>query len=291
MSTNAATGDAVAPAVSYRWVILFICWLAFLLSFVDRLTWANVAVSVGDSLGLPVAALGVFVTAFYVGYVLCNGLGGFASDWIGGRLTLTFSMLALGTCTFLFGWTTSITMGLIIQALMGLSAGADYASCIKLIVAWFDRGSRGKAMGLFLIASSLGVVTTNALVPTLAALIGWRGVYHMLGAITIGVGIVAYLVLRDRPTASAAPISVAPSLGPLLLQGPVSCDPENCSTPTAGATREEIHHVQQTIDPTSAAAPCTYAGRNRKSKRACGRCHAARDQQARVRRRGRRPPI
>lgn len=216
MSTNAATSDAMAPAVWYRWVILFTCWLTFLLSFVDRLTWANVAVSVGDSLGLPVAVLGVFVTAFYLGYVLCNGLGGFASDWIGGRLTLTSSMLALGTCTFLFGWTTSITMGLIIQALMGLSAGADYASCIKLIVAWFDRGSRGKAMGLFLIASSLGVVTTNALVPTLAALIGWRGVYHTLGAITIGVGTVAYLALRDRPTTSAAPISVAPSLRPLL---------------------------------------------------------------------------
>src|SRR5271166_4434314 len=215
MSTNAAARDGVVTAAWYRWVILFICWLAFLLSFVDRLTWANVAVSVGDSLGLPVAALGVFVTAFYVGYVVCNVLGGFASDWIGGRLTLTFSMLALGTCTFLFGWTTSVAMGLIIQALMGFSAGADYASCIKLIVAWFDRGSRGKAMGLFLIASSLGVVTTNALVPTLAALIGWRGVYHVLGAITIGVGIVAYLVLRDRPT-SAGPISVAPSLRPLL---------------------------------------------------------------------------
>jgi len=216
MSTNAATDDAMASAVSYRWVILVICWLTFLLSFVDRLTWANVAVSVGESLGLPVAALGVFVTAFYVGYVLCNGLGGFASDWIGGRLTLTFSMLALGTCTFLFGWTASIIMGLIIQALMGLSAGADYASCIKLIVAWFDRGSRGKAMGLFLIASSLGVVTTNAVVPTLAALMGWREVYHGLGAITIVAGIVACLVLRDRPAASAAAVSVAPSLWPLL---------------------------------------------------------------------------
>lgn len=28
---------------AYRWVILFIAWLSFLLSFIDRLTWANVA--------------------------------------------------------------------------------------------------------------------------------------------------------------------------------------------------------------------------------------------------------
>ena len=61
-------------------MILFIAWLSFLLSFVDRLTWANVAVSVGGSLGLPVAALGIFVTAFYAGYVVCNALGGILSD-------------------------------------------------------------------------------------------------------------------------------------------------------------------------------------------------------------------
>lgn len=215
MSATAPARGIVAPAPWYRWVILFVCWLTFLASFVDRLTWANVAVSVGGSLGLPVAALGVFVTAFYVGYVVCNMAGGFASDRIGGRLTLTLSMLALGFCTFLFGFTTSVTMGLVIQALMGLCAGADYAACIKLIVAWFDRGSRGKAMGLFLIASSLGVVTTNALVPTLAAAFGWRGVYHTLGAITLGVGLMAYLTLRDRPAAAPAP-SPAPSLMPLL---------------------------------------------------------------------------
>ena len=57
-------------------------------------------------------------------------------------------MLALGVCTFLFGFTKSLIVGIVLQALMGLAAGADYASCVKLIVAWFDRGSRGRAMGL-----------------------------------------------------------------------------------------------------------------------------------------------
>ena len=218
MSTSAARQDVARSPERYRWIVLFICWLTFLISFVDRLTWANVAVSVGGSLGLPVAALGVFVTAFYVGYVVCNVVGGLASDRIGGRLTLTISMLALGACTFLFGWTTSITMGLVIQALMGLSAGADYASCIKLIVAWFDRASRGKAMGLFLVASSLGVLTTNALVPTLAETFGWRGVYHVLGVVTVGVGIVSFLVLRDNP--AGAPASPASATSWSLFRDP-----------------------------------------------------------------------
>ncbi len=200
----------------YRWIVLFLAWLTFLLSFIDRLTWANVAVSAGASLGLSVVELGIFVTAFYVGYVISNAVGGVASDRMGGRLTLTVSMLALGVCTFLFGFTNSISTGAILQVLMGLAAGADYASCIKLIVNWFDQGSRGRAMGLLLIASSLGVTATNAIVPSLAASFGWRGVYHVLGTTTVIVGTVAFLLLRDRPFGPPVASKVRPPIGPLL---------------------------------------------------------------------------
>jgi sugar phosphate permease len=201
---------------NYRWVILFIAWLSFLLSFVDRLTWANVAVSVGGSLGLPVAALGIFVTAFYAGYVVCNALGGIASDRIGGRLTLTLSMLALGFSTMAFSFTTNVAFGLAVQGLMGLAAGADYACCIKLIVAWFDRTTRGRAMGVLMVASSLGVTATNAVVPTLAATFGWQGVYRVLGLLTLAVGGAAFLLLRDRPPGAPPTVQPTLSLRPLL---------------------------------------------------------------------------
>ncbi len=216
MRTDTIDRPAAVVAERYRWIVLLIAWLSFLFSFIDRLTWANVSVSAGASLGLSVAQLGVFVTAFYAGYVLCNALGGVASDRVGGRLTLTASMLALGACTFLFGFTKSILTGIVLQALMGLAAGADYASCIKLIVNWFDRGSRGRAMGILLIASSLGVTATNAIVPTLAASLGWQNVYHVLGIITLIVGVLAFVLLRDHPSSQPVVSSAAPPIGPLL---------------------------------------------------------------------------
>jgi len=201
----------------YRWLILFIAWLSFLLSFVDRLTWANVAVPVGASIGLPVAALGIFVTAFYAGYVVSNALGGVLSDRIGGRLTLTFSMLALGLATMAFSLTNSLAFGLVAQALMGLAAGADYACCIKLITAWFDRTTQGRAMGILMVASSLGVTVTNATIPTLAASLGWQGVYRLLGLLTLAVAACAFLLLRDHPVPTAAdPTTDRLSLRPLL---------------------------------------------------------------------------
>jgi sugar phosphate permease len=107
-------------------------------------------------------------------------------------------------------------MGLVIQALMGLSAGADYAACIKVIVSWFARLDRGKAMGLFLIASSLGVAATNAIVPTLVAAIGWQDVYRLLGAATLAVGLLTLLALRNGPLAAVPGGAPAAGLGSVL---------------------------------------------------------------------------
>jgi sugar phosphate permease len=188
-----------------RWLVLGLAWLAFLLSYIDRLAWSNVASSVGHGLGLPLAALGVFVTAFYIGYVASNLLGGLASDRIGPRLMLTLALLGLGLSTYLFGFVTSITGGLVIQALMGLFAGTDYATGVKLIAAWFDRRDRGTAMGIFMTATSLGVVVTNIFVPQLLASLHWNGVYHALGGITVVGALLCFFGVRDRPDHGSEP--------------------------------------------------------------------------------------
>jgi sugar phosphate permease len=207
---------AIGPREGYRWVILLIAWLSFLISFVDRLAWGNVAISVGQSLGMPVGALGIFVTAFYVGYLVANFIGGFSSDWLGPRVVLAFAIIPLGFFTLLFGFTTSVAMGLVIQALMGCAAGADYSACVKLITAWFDKRNRGVAMGLFLTASSLGVLVTNAVVPTILQSISWNAVYQIIGTVTILIGTLSYALLRDKPPGERAVITAKPDLGALL---------------------------------------------------------------------------
>lgn len=186
----------VAPA--FRWAVLLVSWLAVTLTFTDRLAWASVAVVAGQSLGIPVAALGVFVTAFYVGYVASNVVGGLSSDRFGPERVMLISLVPLGIATFLFGFTSSISYGLALQMLMGLAAGANHSATVKLIVSWFGLSERGRAMGLLTSANSFGVVVANTVVPYLSTTAGWGGAYHVLGATTSIFGIVAYLVLRNR---------------------------------------------------------------------------------------------
>jgi sugar phosphate permease len=189
--------NRTTAASLYRWIVLAIAWLALLFAFIDRLAWANVAVNVGGSLGLPVAALGTFITAFYTGYVASNALGGLGTDRFGPSRMLAMALIPLGIATFAFSYTTSAFMGLALQVLMGLAAGADYAACVKLTATWFDFHMRGRAMGLLTTASSVAVVMTNAIVPSLSKWVGWGGVYQILGALTAVVGLLCIFFLRD----------------------------------------------------------------------------------------------
>jgi nitrate/nitrite transporter NarK len=58
-------------------------------------------------------------------------------------------------------------------------------------------------MGIFMTASSLGVVVTNLFVPSLLATIQWTGVYRILGAITLVGATACFLAVKDSPAAIA----------------------------------------------------------------------------------------
>lgn len=207
---GAPTAAAPTPLPRYRWAVLFACWASFTLTSIDRSTWGPASVFVGEGLGIPLAALGAFATAYYVGYVVSNAIGGVLSDAIGGRLTLTVSLFGAGALMMTFGSTTSATVGIAVQAGVGLFAGADYAAGIRLITTWFRPSEMGLVIGIFLTATSVGLGLANAIVPALIAWHSWETSYHVFGAISIVFAVVLFFLLRPGPL-GAAPTATTPS--------------------------------------------------------------------------------
>lgn len=182
----------------FKWLVLAVTWLSFLISCIDRVAWSSIAAPVGQTLGISVALLGAFVTAFYIGYVAANIAGGIISDVLGARYTLTLALLPLGILTFAFSYIHSLIVGVVIQFCMGLTAGADYSACVKILATWFGR-DKGKAMGIFATASSIAVVLANAIVPTIALRFSWDLAFKSLGVTTVLVGLIAFTFLRNSP--------------------------------------------------------------------------------------------
>src|SRR5207302_11478567 len=96
----------------YRWVVLLLCWASFTMTSVGRSTWGPASAAVSDSWHVPLAALGIFATCYYIGYVISNAANGFLTDWLGSRLVLGLGLLASGALMMVFGSITSIPLGL-----------------------------------------------------------------------------------------------------------------------------------------------------------------------------------
>lgn len=198
-TTNTPKAPATAPPSPYRWVVLIACWLSFMLTSIDRSTWGPASVFVGDGLGVPLASLGVFATAYYVGYVISNALGGLGVDRFGPRVVLTISLAGAGTFMTVFGSTPNAAVGIAVQGVVGLFAGADYSAGVRLISSWFPSGSLGLPMGIFTTATSLGTAIANAVVPAMIAWHGWGTSYHVFGILSIVVAVPLFLLLRNTP--------------------------------------------------------------------------------------------
>jgi MFS family permease len=194
-ATNALTAQAGGR---YPWIVAAGAFAAFTISVVDRMTWGNVSTFYAHGLGMPVAALGSFFSAFYVGYLIANALSGFAADRFGGRRMLLLVLILLGVFTFSFSLTRSIVAGFVIQCAMGLVSGMDYSACMRLLSDVFPPEKRATAMGLFLPSLAIGVTLPNLFVPTLLHTYGWEGVYRTLGVLTVAIGIAIYFVLGKR---------------------------------------------------------------------------------------------
>ena len=200
----------------YRWVILTLAWAAFTMTSVDRATWGPAAGFVGEDLGGAVAGLGLFATTYYIGYVVSNLFGGFLADWLGGRLIVGLSILLSGSFMLAFGESTSKDMGLVFQACIGLFAGAEFGGGVRLIANWFRPEKRGTAMGIFMTATSLGLVIANAVVPSLIQQSSWRTSYHLFGFISLGLGILCLIFLRGGKRQAEPQEKTRPQIMPLL---------------------------------------------------------------------------
>ncbi|MFD7996799.1 MFS transporter [Streptomyces mexicanus] len=187
-------------------MILFLCWLAFTVIYINRTAWSVVAVSASHSLGLSVGQLGIFATAMSIGYVVTNIPGGIFADWIGGRTAVGISLVAAGILTCVFGTVTNLALGITVQVLIGLVSGADAASFTKLLSRWFPLRERGTAFGLYITSTAVGGVIANATIPGLMARLNWNGVYYILGVLSIAIGVLCWVLLRNKPPREVVPM-------------------------------------------------------------------------------------
>ncbi|MDP2108093.1 MAG: MFS transporter, partial [Rhodocyclaceae bacterium] len=97
------------------------------------------------------------------------------------------------------------------RTLIGLGVSVTFIAMLKLIAVWFEERRFATVVGVSMLIGNLGSVLAGAPLSALAQATGWRGVFVGVGIVSLALGILAWILVRDRPSARGGAVLPAPT--------------------------------------------------------------------------------
>jgi ACS family hexuronate transporter-like MFS transporter len=221
-------GKSFSTSLNYRWVILVVAWLGFVVAYMQRLSVGPLASFLKDGLSLTASQVGLFMSASAFGYMITALPAGWLVDRIGIRWLLLIGEVVGGIFVACMFFVTGLSSGLIFMGLAGLGMGCISPSTTKAVIVWFPVKERATAMGIKQTSVNLGGIITAMTLPTLALTLGWRYGFLGIGIIAIACGIISFVLYKDPPkspslhvpipTAANSNAVTVPSARPSVLE-------------------------------------------------------------------------
>ena len=104
----------------YKWEVLILLWMAYLLNQADRQVFNTVLPAIRDTLNLTDTSIGLIATIFNLCYALMVPLGGWAGDkfsrkWVKGGIETIFNSSAVMMCIAIIATAAMLAMQTIIK--------------------------------------------------------------------------------------------------------------------------------------------------------------------------------
>ncbi|KAJ5377125.1 uncharacterized protein N7496_004534 [Penicillium cataractarum] len=185
-------------------------WFMYLLSYLDRTNIGNAKISgMQTDLNLTSNQYSVALVVFFVGYVIFE----VPSNLVLGRtrpsIFLPTIMIIWGTLTCVMAVIKDFKHLVVLRVLIGCVEAGFAPGVLLVLSSWYKRTEQSKRFGVYISAAIL----SGAFGGLLAALIvkhlegvhgirGWRWLFIVEGAATIGWALIALFILPDFPSTS-----------------------------------------------------------------------------------------
>lgn len=203
MTTPTQQAPQSADATHFRWIVVAMLAAIILINYIDRSAISYAIGPMSKELNLSDAQKGMILGAFGIGYAVTTFLGGILVDRFGARIALTVSVVAWAAATALVGMAGSFLLILVARAALGLAEGPMFPSQTGAISNWLSGRERGRALGYSLVAVPISLAIGAPIVSYLTAFTGWRGMFILLGAISILWMPLWWILFRNRPADSS----------------------------------------------------------------------------------------
>ena len=185
---------------SYRWVILGVLWITYVVVFLNRLSIGPLAPFFKAELGLSSAKVGFVVSAAAFGYLLTQLPVGWLADKYGARWPIAVGEIIAGIAMIAQIFSKSYSSLIFFMFITGLGCGFLAPSTTQAVVLWFPKKERATVMGFKQTAVNVGGIIGAVTLPSLALSLGWRFGFFLLGVISIAIGLLCLVLYRNPPS-------------------------------------------------------------------------------------------
>jgi MFS family permease len=184
---------------NFRNRVLGLLCALLVITYLDRVCISVAGPRMQDALHLGPVAWGWVTGMFTIAYAAFEIPSGALGDRIGPRRVLTRIVLWWSVFTSATGMVTGFYPLLATRFLFGAGEAGAFPNASVAVSRWFPVHERGRAFGIWLMASQVGGAIAPLLVVPIQARYGWRASFYVFGILGVLWSAVWYWWFRDSP--------------------------------------------------------------------------------------------
>lgn len=198
----------------YKWEVLALLWVAYLLNQGDRQVFNSVLPLVRDSLGLTDTSVSLIAVFFNLFYAAMVPVGGWVGDRFSRKWVTTLSILFWSVATMLTGLANGVFLLIITRSIATGGGEAFFGPANYSLLGQYHTDTRARAMSIHQTSYYVGVILAGWLAGYIGDHLGWQYAFYIFG----GAGVVWAAVMAWRLKDLSRPSSEK-SAGPGILDG------------------------------------------------------------------------
>ncbi len=183
-----------------RWPMFIIVCLGYMLTPFHRMAPAIMGPELMKELSLNAIDFGLLGMTFTWAFALSQFPMGAILDKWGARRGMSIVLIITAIGSVLFAFAQNLTVVIIGRAIIGAALAAFLICGAKITAAWFTSKEYAPMWGLFMGLGTIGGIGATTPLQFMMGNYGWRNSFLIIGAASIVLAILAYIILRDRPS-------------------------------------------------------------------------------------------
>ncbi len=187
----------------YKWEVLALLWVAYLLNQGDRQVFNSVLPLIRDSLGLTDSSVSLIAVFFNLFYAAMVPLGGWFGDRFSRKWVTTLSILFWSVATMLTGLANGVFLLILTRSVATGGGEAFFGPANYSLLGQYHTDTRARAMSIHQTSYYVGVILAGWLAGYIGDHLGWKYAFYIFGGAGVIWAAVMALRLKDLPRTEA----------------------------------------------------------------------------------------